>query len=52
MAQRGVALLSDPALHASITGAAVEMVRRRYSTELVVPRYEAEYNRVLGIAPD
>jgi N-acetyl-alpha-D-glucosaminyl L-malate synthase BshA len=52
MAQRGVALLTDPPLHAAITRSAVEMVRQRYSTELVVPRYEAEYNRVLGVAAD
>jgi N-acetyl-alpha-D-glucosaminyl L-malate synthase BshA len=52
MAQRGVALLTDPALHASITRSAVEMVRRRYSTELVVPLYEAEYSRVLGVSLD
>jgi N-acetyl-alpha-D-glucosaminyl L-malate synthase BshA len=52
MAQRGIALLTDPPLHAAITRSAVEMVRRRYSTELVVPRYEAEYNRVLRIPAD
>jgi N-acetyl-alpha-D-glucosaminyl L-malate synthase BshA len=48
MAKRAVDLLTDSALHASITRSAVEMVRRRYSTDLVVPRYEAEYERVLG----
>ena len=52
MARRGVALLADPALHASMARSAVEMVRRRYSTELVVPRYEAEYHRVLGAPAD
>ena len=49
--ERGVALLTDPPLHAAITRSAVEMVRRRYSTELVVPRYEAEYNRVSSESP-
>jgi L-malate glycosyltransferase len=48
MARRGVALLTDPALHASITRAAVEMVRMRYCAQLVVPLYEAEYRKVLA----
>jgi glycosyltransferase involved in cell wall biosynthesis len=47
MAQRGVALLTDTALRASITGSAVAMVRRRYCAQLVVPLYEAAYQRVL-----
>jgi N-acetyl-alpha-D-glucosaminyl L-malate synthase BshA len=47
MAERGIALLTDPALHRSITQAAVEMVRTRYCAQLVVPVYEAEYQRVL-----
>ncbi|HVD94063.1 MAG TPA: N-acetyl-alpha-D-glucosaminyl L-malate synthase BshA [Vicinamibacterales bacterium] len=48
MAERGVALLTDPALRSAITQRAVEMVRTRYCAQLVVPRYEAEYHRVLG----
>jgi L-malate glycosyltransferase len=47
MAQRGVALLTDSALRASITRSAVEMVRHRYCAQLVVPLYEAAYQRVL-----
>jgi N-acetyl-alpha-D-glucosaminyl L-malate synthase BshA len=47
MAERGVAVLSDPGLRASIGRAAAEMVRERYCTERVVPQYEAEYQRVL-----
>ena len=48
MAERGVALLTDPALHTSIRMSAVEMVRTRYCAPLVVPLYEAEYRRVLA----
>jgi N-acetyl-alpha-D-glucosaminyl L-malate synthase BshA len=47
MADRGVAVLTDPALRASITRQAVELVRQRYCTELVVPMYEAAYREVL-----
>jgi L-malate glycosyltransferase len=47
MADRGVAVLTDPALRASITGRAVDLVRRRYCTGLVVPMYEAAYRTVL-----
>jgi N-acetyl-alpha-D-glucosaminyl L-malate synthase BshA len=48
MADRGIAVLTDPALRASITRRAVELVRRRYCHELVVPMYEAAYRDVLG----
>jgi N-acetyl-alpha-D-glucosaminyl L-malate synthase BshA len=48
MAERGVSLLSDPALRARTTRAAAEVVRSRYCTELVVPLYEAAYSDVLG----
>jgi L-malate glycosyltransferase len=47
MAERGAALLTDPALHAAITRSAVEMVRTKYCAQVVVPVYEAEYQRVL-----
>jgi L-malate glycosyltransferase len=47
MAERGVALLTDRALRASITQAAAEMVRTRYCTDLIVPQYEAAYRDVL-----
>jgi L-malate glycosyltransferase len=48
MADRGVAVLTDPALRSSITRRAVELVRQRYCTDLVVPMYEAAYREVLG----
>ena len=50
MAERGVALLTDPVLRASVGRAAREVVRARYCTDLIVPRYEAEYEAVLGRA--
>jgi N-acetyl-alpha-D-glucosaminyl L-malate synthase BshA len=48
MAERGVAVLTDPALRASITQAAAQVVRSRYCTDLIVPQYEAAYLEVLG----
>jgi N-acetyl-alpha-D-glucosaminyl L-malate synthase BshA len=47
MAERGVAVLSDPALRAAMGRAAAEVVRTRYCTDRVVPQYEAEYRKVL-----
>jgi L-malate glycosyltransferase len=47
MAERGIALLKDPSLRASITESAAGMVRRRYCEQLIVPLYEAAYRRVL-----
>jgi L-malate glycosyltransferase len=48
MAERGIALLTDPVLHASLARSALELVRTRYRARDVVPRYEDEYRRVLG----
>ena len=47
MAERGIAVLTDPALRASITRAAAQVVRSRYCTDLIVPQYEAAYLDVL-----
>ena len=47
MAERGIAVLTDPALHATIARNAADVVRRRYCTDLVVPLYEAQYRDVL-----
>jgi L-malate glycosyltransferase len=47
MAERGIAVLNDFALNSSIARKAVEVVRSRYCTELVVPMYEAQYRDVL-----
>jgi glycosyltransferase involved in cell wall biosynthesis len=50
MADRGIALLTDPALHAAVAQQAAAMVRERYCTDLVVPAYEAQYRDVLDAA--
>jgi N-acetyl-alpha-D-glucosaminyl L-malate synthase BshA len=50
MAERGVALLTDPRLRESIARDAAQVVRTRYCTDLVVPQYEAEYESVLARA--
>ncbi len=48
MAERGVALLTDRALHQRIARAAADLVAEQFCTERVVPMYEEEYERVLG----
>jgi len=45
MAERGIELLWNRTLHASIARAAAEIVRERYCTDKIVPLYEAEYVR-------
>jgi N-acetyl-alpha-D-glucosaminyl L-malate synthase BshA len=52
MAERGIALLTDAALHAAIARNAAALVREHYCTDLVVPAYEAQYRDVLGEARD
>lgn len=47
MAARGLQVLRDRALAARIGRAAAALVRQRYSTEDVVPQYEAYYAEVL-----
>ena len=47
MAARGRALLEDRALHADIAAAAAGTVSSRYCTDVVVPRYEEVYRKVL-----
>jgi glycosyltransferase involved in cell wall biosynthesis len=48
MVERGVRLLQDGELHRTMAREAAHMVRAHYCTELIVPRYEAEYERVLA----
>jgi N-acetyl-alpha-D-glucosaminyl L-malate synthase BshA len=48
MADSGVALLTDPALHARIAAAGRQTVLQRYCRDLIVPQYEAFYAEVLG----
>jgi L-malate glycosyltransferase len=47
MAERAVAVLTDPALRARIGEAAAALVRSRYCTGMIVPLYEDAYRRVL-----
>lgn len=48
MADRGLSLLTDAALHARIAEAAAALVRETYCTGRVVPLYEDAYRRVLA----
>jgi N-acetyl-alpha-D-glucosaminyl L-malate synthase BshA len=51
MADSGIALLTDPALRARVTEAAVRVVRERFCVERIVPMYELHYQRVLQGGP-
>ncbi|MBV9265266.1 MAG: N-acetyl-alpha-D-glucosaminyl L-malate synthase BshA [Acidobacteriaceae bacterium] len=46
-AVRLASLLSDDRLHARISAAARESAERRFSTDLIIPRYERYYEEVL-----
>lgn len=48
MAERGIALLTHPDRREQIGRAAAEDVRRRFCTSIVVPKYEAYYDKVLS----
>jgi N-acetyl-alpha-D-glucosaminyl L-malate synthase BshA len=48
MADSGVALLTDPGLHARIARAGRQTVVERYCRDRVVPQYEAFYARILA----
>jgi L-malate glycosyltransferase len=47
MAARGIALLSDPEVHARIAQAACRMVRTEFCADRIVPLYERYYEQVL-----
>ena len=47
MAASGVALLTDATLHARITAAARRVVCERFCSDMIVPRYEAFYERLV-----
>jgi N-acetyl-alpha-D-glucosaminyl L-malate synthase BshA len=49
MAESGMALLADSALHDRIAAAALRRVRQRFCAEKIVPMYEAHYRRVLAM---
>jgi N-acetyl-alpha-D-glucosaminyl L-malate synthase BshA len=48
MAASGVAVLTDDPLRRAVTEAAVTLVRERFCSERIVPRYERHYERVVG----
>jgi glycosyltransferase involved in cell wall biosynthesis len=48
MADSGIALLTDPELHARIAGAGRRSVRKRFCRDLIVPQYEKFYADILG----
>jgi N-acetyl-alpha-D-glucosaminyl L-malate synthase BshA len=48
MARSSVALLTDPELHARVAAAGRRTVCERFSSDLVVPQYEAFYERLLA----
>ena len=48
MAESGVALLTDPVLHARIAAAGRRTVLQRFCRDLIVPQYEAFYAQVIA----
>jgi N-acetyl-alpha-D-glucosaminyl L-malate synthase BshA len=48
MAEAGVRLLTDEGLHRDVAEAARRRAEEEFSTDAVVPRYEALYEKVLG----
>jgi L-malate glycosyltransferase len=48
MADSGIALLTDPELHARVAEAGRRSVRQRFCRDLIVPQYEAFYAEILG----
>jgi N-acetyl-alpha-D-glucosaminyl L-malate synthase BshA len=48
MADSGIALLTDPELHARVAAAGRRVVRERFCRDLIVPRYEEYYAQVLA----
>lgn len=48
MANSGIALLTDPALHEKVAKAACQRVRLEFCAERVVPMYEACYQELVG----
>jgi L-malate glycosyltransferase len=47
MAERAIDVLTDPTMRAGIGAAAAALVRSRYCTGMIVPLYEAAYERIL-----
>ena len=47
MAESGIALLTDPDLHARVADAGRRSVRKRFCRDLIVPQYEGFYAEIL-----
>jgi len=48
MAESGIALLTDPDLHARVADTGRRSVRKRFCRDLIVPQYERFYAEILG----
>jgi len=48
MAESGIRILSDPALHARLAAEGVRLATERFSASLIVPMYEVLYERALA----
>jgi L-malate glycosyltransferase len=48
MAESGIRILSDPALHARMAAEGVRLAMERFSASRIVPLYEALYERALA----
>jgi hypothetical protein len=48
MAASGVALLSDPQMHARFAERGRQAVTERFCADLIVPQYEAFYERLVS----
>src|SRR4029453_4512732 len=49
MAEDGIRLLTDPALHGQVAAESRRSVRKRFCRDLIVPQYENFYKKILGI---
>jgi N-acetyl-alpha-D-glucosaminyl L-malate synthase BshA len=48
MAASGIALLSDPELHAAVAERSRRTVKEKFCADLIVPRYESFYRELIG----
>jgi N-acetyl-alpha-D-glucosaminyl L-malate synthase BshA len=48
MAESAIAILSDPALHARMAAEGARVAAERFSSDRIVPQYEAVYQQALG----
>jgi glycosyltransferase involved in cell wall biosynthesis len=48
MADSGVALLTDPELHAAVAAQGRRLVAEKFCADLIVPRYETFYTELVG----